>query len=694
MRRSRIPGWLADNCRFAQGQQLMLPFHEPSEYTTDPKEVVPEIHDFSTDTDDEWATGFYHVTTNLPAVLHSGELRSRRQLQDPIGLGGGGRNEDPFMVSVTHNRDKAESIRDMMQFAASVAHGQARPSLVLSEFMKRHGQYDIWPGGSLEKRLRNWGVPRKMLGDDPKGDVDAWLDAHLTDPEEVYRFMQDVDEALLRDAGEGEMPGGYTGFTMPFEIFSRINPGNIGIVEVMARKDAKPKHVPGELELRFRPEDIMLLQDRPTVLQSWVFGNCKFASTRLASYDEMAMVSPEGKMLDTGGLSHPDWALKNWREMGIRFEPVKTIDYKPTSDLKEAVLDAEDRDPLDAFMSEGWIRVRPSFGVQTGWLDENNLSLVKQILRDMSKHTRGRSLYVDTGEGTLSVPISMTGRPDFSILDARAGKAYAWVMSQCKFAQVREQQYLPFYDPKEYKPIPEDDVNWPDPSVDPIGALEEMLDEHPEEVRKFLDANGELYGAEDVGFEDAGTPQKADPVIVVIVGGKPYVVEEAQTGYGSVTEANEWLNDIMDHQLGYYVGYQDFNAEFWDGADGLVLYHATDPGNVESIMSEGLNPSSRTRAISNRGMGAAVFTGPSPEAISSYGEAVFAIDVGAMKADGYMPEVSQEGPLEDAAMRDALAYKVGIEDYRAAEEYGSEGLSEDTVAFFGQIPPKYLRLES
>jgi hypothetical protein len=403
--------------------------------------------------------------------------------------------------------------------------------------------------------------------------------------------MQDVDEALLKDAGEEEMSGAYSGFTMPYEVFSRINPENIGIVEVMARKDAKPEHIPGELELRFRPEDIMLLQDRPTVLQETrhTRRDNPVSPVKIASYDELLMVY--------------------------------------------------------------------------------------------------------TGEGTLNVPISMTGRPDFSDLDLRARKAYAWVLSKCKFAQAREQQYLPFYDPKEYKPIPEDDVNWPDPSANPLQALEEMVNERPKEVREFLKVHANIYAVDDVSFEDAGSQQKADPVVVVEVANKRYVVEDLESGYGTITEAREWVNQLADHELGNYVGYRDFNADFWNDADGLILYHATDPKNVRSILRKGLSPSSRTRALSNRGMGSAVFSSPSPEAVSSYGDAVFSINVGAMKADGYMPQVSQEEPFEDEEMRSALAYKIGI-DYEVSSEYYSEGLSEDTVAFFDTIPPKYLRLES
>lgn len=268
--------------------------------------------------------------------------------------------------------------------------------------------------------------------------------------------------------------------------------------------------------------------------------------------------------------------------------------------------------------------------------------------------------------------------------------AHKWLRSNCAFAQ-REQSFFEFYEPSQYRPIPEPGT-WDDPTADPMGTLREVLEDNPKYLIDFLRAYPNVYEYRQVAFEDAGSDQKASPVIVVEFKNKTYVIDSIEDGYPDITEANEWVSNVDDHQLGYYVGYKDFNQEFWDESSGLVLYHATDPKNVKSILANGLNPTSETRAISNRYMAAAVFTGPSPESLSSYGTAVFAIDVGAMKADGYMPTVSQEEPFEEGNMRDALAYKIGLEDYHSAEEYSSEGLAEDTVAFFGHIPPKYLSL--
>jgi hypothetical protein len=269
----------------------------------------------------------------------------------------------------------------------------------------------------------------------------------------------------------------------------------------------------------------------------------------------------------------------------------------------------------------------------------------------------------------------------------------AWLRGNCKFAQDREQLHFPFYDPSEYTPIIEENMEWPDPLYDQKQALEDMLDDRPKEVMNFLKIYASLYNPEEFRFDDAASTKKANPIIVVTVEGKRYVIEVSHDTFGSMTEINEWIADLSEYDLGQYVGFKDFNEEFWDSADRMVLYHATDPDNVEDILQYGLSPTNETRAMSNRHIGSAVFTGTSPEMISSYGSAVFAIDVGAMKANGYMPRASQEEPFEAANMRDSLSHKLGIEDYNAAAEYQGEGLSEDTIVFFGPIPPQYLRLE-
>lgn len=199
------------------------------------------------------------------------------------------------------------------------------------------------------------------------------------------------------------------------------------------------------------------------------------------------------------------------------------------------------------------------------------------------------------------------------------------------------------------------------------------------------------------GFNWEEVKLKENTVITVIFKGAGvndvYIIADFEDP--QLESAKAWVSQIFDHDLYNYVEYADFEQNFWkDVRDGSVLYHATDPEYKEDILKHGLKMMSKTRSMSNRSMGSAVFTSDDPELISSYGSLIFQINVGQMKKDGYMPTVSMEEPLEDAKARDSLSWKLGIQDYNAVSEYDWEGLSENTVAIYGNIPPKYLKVYS
>jgi hypothetical protein len=169
---------------------------------------------------------------------------------------------------------------------------------------------------------------------------------------------------------------------------------------------------------------------------------------------------------------------------------------------------------------------------------------------------------------------------------------------------------------------------------------------------------------------------------------KVLVFETAKGTYvhenGYITEAHEWVNDA--EPLDYYEPEPD--DHFWQGnLQGYVVYHATSSENAESIMREGLAETDDTRGIANRSTGSAVFTSESPDDISAYGDVVIAIDVGAMQADGYMPYVAKEEPIEEQQWKESLAHQLGLEDYYW--EVDSD-ISPTTLIFYGAIPAKYL----
>lgn len=252
-----------------------------------------------------------------------------------------------------------------------------------------------------------------------------------------------------------------------------------------------------------------------------------------------------------------------------------------------------------------------------------------------------------------------------------------------------KQQTFPWYNPSEYEPVA--DPHWPDPTTNPIETISQIMDESPAGVQPFIAHHENIYNPEIISFQDACV-NPVNPIIVVTVNKRKFVVDiESER----IEPAEEWLSGIYDHGLANYVPCPDHNAEFWDSIQptpGTFMYHATDPDNIENIKQVGLTASCETRGISNRSMNCAVFTSSSPELISSYGEAIVTIDVGKMKADKYMPTVSKESPFEDEEMRSTLAHKIGIE-YDPYQHYESEGLNPETVAFFDNIPVKYLSFD-
>jgi len=160
---------------------------------------------------------------------------------------------------------------------------------------------------------------------------------------------------------------------------------------------------------------------------------------------------------------------------------------------------------------------------------------------------------------------------------------------------------------------------------------------------------------------------------------------------GIVVDPLEFVYSIGDYELDNYVTMPEEN--FWEGIyDNQEAYHATSEENAENILAQGLQADCQTRGISNRGMGCAVFASFNEHAIEAYGGSVFAINLGEMKRDGFMPEVSGETPLEEANHRQAIAHRLGIEDADFASEYASEGLDQDTIAIYDNIPAKYIRL--
>ena len=172
-----------------------------------------------------------------------------------------------------------------------------------------------------------------------------------------------------------------------------------------------------------------------------------------------------------------------------------------------------------------------------------------------------------------------------------------------------------------------------------------------------------------------------------------WVVEQYKEGFTKWDSAEEWIDDAAENPEEYYPE-QNKSTEFWDGVGpGSVLYHATPDENADTILQTGLEAREDTQGLDNKDMGPAVFTispehTDSPHAtLESHGDTIISIDLASMKADGYMPEIAGETPVEEAETKNALANLIGYDFYEAehAQDY-----MPDTIAIYGDVPAKYL----
>jgi hypothetical protein len=212
---------------------------------------------------EEFLDGFYHVTTNLPAVLHWGALKSRKQLGDVPGLGGGAADEARNKVSLTYNYGKAERIYNGLIFASNVIHNMVKASEIFDWMLQEHGYYDEIPDDTY-MALEKYKIPNAILIDENHVGLEAALDARIKGGKRKYEFLTDMEDAM-RDAGRSsdnpELLQNIVGFTSDPATFAAINPASIAILKMQVRKGAPFEHVSTELELRFNPDDVRLAQN-------------------------------------------------------------------------------------------------------------------------------------------------------------------------------------------------------------------------------------------------------------------------------------------------------------------------------------------------------------------------------------------------------------------------------------------------
>jgi hypothetical protein len=175
-------------------------------------------------------------------------------------------------------------------------------------------------------------------------------------------------------------------------------------------------------------------------------------------------------------------------------------------------------------------------------------------------------------------------------------------------------------------------------------------------------------------------------VVVVNIGKDRYVVDDFKEPW--VREINEWLWRLDEASLMEMFPQEAFNDLFWRSGGYGKLYHGTTEENLPGILANGLQVRDQSRGISNRGTGMAVFMSEEYDTAAYYFPVVLEIDVGAMKADGFMPEMERESPVREAELRDAVAHRLGVTDFHQDVE---SGIDSGTVICRETIPPKYLR---
>jgi len=222
-------------------------------------------------------TGFYHVTTNLPAVLAEGRLRSRRELRaagrQGAGLGGGWGDDASDRVSVGLTLDGALRVLRATRMMAQAVHGQIEAKDAFAR-MQSFSESAL----DLLDRAVEWMVDVEDEYEETFHAARSYEDAlnlfiadalRATPGPDLYDALRHYETHVAStlqewaDIGwlelDEQMCSTTVGFTEPASKFARVRPEAVGLVQLAARKGAESEQIPSECELRFRPEDLALV---------------------------------------------------------------------------------------------------------------------------------------------------------------------------------------------------------------------------------------------------------------------------------------------------------------------------------------------------------------------------------------------------------------------------------------------------
>ncbi len=182
-------------------------------------------------------------------------------------------------------------------------------------------------------------------------------------------------------------------------------------------------------------------------------------------------------------------------------------------------------------------------------------------------------------------------------------------------------------------------------------------------------------------------------IIKIIFNGEQYIIDDFE--FISLKDGSNWVWDVFHKgRMHYYLPNYDYSYNFWNEVGPhSIVYHATKEEYKDEIIKNGLKKMNKTRGIINKGTPSAIFASWNEDDISDYGNIIFAIHLGKMKEDGYMPEVSKESPVEELEQIQQLCHKIGIEECMTSD-YGSYGIRDSTIIIYGNIPAKYLKVKN
>jgi len=249
--------------RFSQTWQSFTPRQRELPFMYSPglnRKAIPFVNrDVMDERDDHIDLNLYHVTTNLSGVLKSGKLMSRKEL-GVVGLGGGERNEASHLVSTTYDYNRALMIYHGIKDVCKIVNGLISASHIVKNM--EYVSYNFWENDEVEDVLLEY-IPKEIVESIFNGEKDiVEIDKFIKSPEQKYRFFQLLEEASVEEelSSDETYESSVVGFTGDFQSMKAINPSQVAILQLAARKGAWSDQVIYEKELRFKPTDLFVIR--------------------------------------------------------------------------------------------------------------------------------------------------------------------------------------------------------------------------------------------------------------------------------------------------------------------------------------------------------------------------------------------------------------------------------------------------